>query len=130
MTWTCELFTSWSETDSDMYVELGTHAKCGVEGVGIVRFYLDSRGFLEVAYVMYVLESRRNLLSVSALEDKGYAVLFQDRQVFMHSEGAIPDTVVDIGVRESRVYRLLGEPVGGSKGILDHGSMLVTKDEG
>jgi hypothetical protein len=35
---THELFTSWLEMDSDFHVELDTHAKCGVEGVGIVRF--------------------------------------------------------------------------------------------
>jgi hypothetical protein len=38
MTGTHELFTSWSETDSDLHVELGTHAKCGVEAVGTIRF--------------------------------------------------------------------------------------------
>jgi hypothetical protein len=31
-----------------------THAKCGVEEVGIVRFQLESRGFLEVVDVLYV----------------------------------------------------------------------------
>jgi hypothetical protein len=30
------------------------------------------------------------------------------RQVFMHSEGEILDTIVIIGVREGRVYRLQG----------------------
>jgi hypothetical protein len=126
---THELFTSWSEMDSDLHVELGTHAKCGVEGVGTVRFQLESGGSLEVVDVLYVPELRRNLLSVSALEDKGYAVLFQNGQVFMHSEGASPDTTINIGVREGRVYRLQGKPVRGSKGILDHGSMSVTEDE-
>jgi hypothetical protein len=53
---THEFFTSWSETNSDLHVELGTHAKCGVEGVGIVRFQLESRGFLEVENVLYVPE--------------------------------------------------------------------------
>jgi hypothetical protein len=53
-------------------VELGTHAKCGVEGVGTVRFQLESRGW----FMLYVLELRRNLLSVSILEDKVYVILF------------------------------------------------------
>jgi hypothetical protein len=43
------------------------------------------------------------------LEDKGYAVLFQNKKVFMHSEGASPDTLVNIGVREGKVYRLQGK---------------------
>jgi hypothetical protein len=38
MTGTHELFTNLSKKDSDLHVELGTNAKCGVEGVGTVRF--------------------------------------------------------------------------------------------
>jgi hypothetical protein len=71
-----ELFTSWSETNSDLHVELGTHAKCGVEGVGTVRFHLELGGSLEVVDVLY-------LLSVSAMEDRGYAISFQDGQVLV-----------------------------------------------
>jgi hypothetical protein len=37
--------------------------------------------------------------------------------------------VITIGVREERIYRLHGKPVRISKGILDHGSMLVIEDE-
>jgi hypothetical protein len=56
MTGTHELFTSLSEKDLDLHVELGTNAKCGVEGVGTVRFQLESGGSLEVADVLYVPE--------------------------------------------------------------------------
>jgi hypothetical protein len=62
-----------------------------------------------VADVLYVTELRRNLLSVSTLEDKGYAILFQNEQVFMHLEGASPNIAVNIGVREGKVYRLQGK---------------------
>ena len=37
------------------------------------------------------------------------------------------DLIQVLGVRVGRVYRLQGKPVVGSKGILDHGSMSVTK---
>jgi hypothetical protein len=82
-----------------------------------------------VADVLYVPELKMNLLSVSTLEDKGFAVLFQNGQLLIHSEGASPNTVVSIGVREGKVYRLKGKPVSESKGILDHGSMSVAEDE-
>jgi hypothetical protein len=55
MTRTCELFTNWSEIDSYMHAELGTNAKCSAEGVGIVKFQLESGGSLEVVDVLYVL---------------------------------------------------------------------------
>jgi hypothetical protein len=48
-------------------VEHGTHAKCGVEGFGIVRFQLESGGFLEVEDVLYVPELKNKFLSVSIL---------------------------------------------------------------
>jgi len=52
-------------------VELGTNAKCGIVGVGIVKFQLESGGSLEVENVLYVLELKKNLLSVLAMEDRG-----------------------------------------------------------
>jgi hypothetical protein len=69
MTGTHELFTNLSEKDLDLHVELCTNAKCGVEGVGTVRFQLESRGSLEVADVLHVPELKMNLLSVLAMED-------------------------------------------------------------
>ena len=41
-------------------------------------------------------------------------------------EGAAQDAVVILGVREGKLYRLLGQPVYGSKGILDQGLMSMT----
>jgi hypothetical protein len=90
-----------------------------VKGVGCVRFQLESGGSLEVDEVMYVPELRVNLLSVSALEDKGYAVMFKDGQVLIRSEGASLDATVRLGIRKGMMYRVLGQPVVGSKGILD-----------
>jgi hypothetical protein len=51
---THEFFTSWLVMDSGIHVDLDTHVKCDVEGVGTVRFQLDSIGFLEVEHVLYV----------------------------------------------------------------------------
>jgi hypothetical protein len=56
MTGTRELFTSWSETNLDLHVELVTNAKCGVEGVGIIRFQLESGGSLELGNVLWILK--------------------------------------------------------------------------
>jgi hypothetical protein len=64
-----------------------------------------------------------NFLLVSSLEDKGYAVLFQNGKVFMCSEGVSPYKTINISVREGRLYRVHGKLVGESKDILDHGSM-------
>jgi hypothetical protein len=102
---THELFISWLETNSNIHVELGTHAKYGAKGVGTVKFQLDSRGSLEVENFLYVPNIRRNFLLVSTLEDKGYISLFHNGQVFMISEGIIPNRAINIGVIEGKVHR-------------------------
>jgi hypothetical protein len=66
---THELFTSLSKTNSNMHMQLGTNAKCCVKGVGTVTFQLEAGGSLEVEDVF---------LSVSTMEDSGYAISFQD----------------------------------------------------
>ena len=56
MTRTHELFTSLSRTNLDLHVELGTHAKCDVKEVEIIKFQLELGGSLEVTDVLYVPE--------------------------------------------------------------------------
>jgi hypothetical protein len=82
-----------------------------------------------VADVLYVLEIKMNLLLVSAMENNGYAISFQDGQVLIRPNTFDIDSARVLGVREGKVYRLQGKPVSGSKGILDNGSMSVTEDK-
>jgi hypothetical protein len=117
------MFLSILETGSDLYVRSGASNMHTVKGVGCVRFQLESGGSLEVAGVLFVLEMKVNLLSVLALEDMGYAVLFEDGHVLIRSEGATLDATVRLGITEGMMYRVLGQPVVGSKGILDQRSM-------
>jgi hypothetical protein len=54
-----------------------------VKGVGTVYFQLESGGSLKVEDVSHVLEMRVNFLSISALVDKGYVVMFEDGHVLI-----------------------------------------------
>jgi hypothetical protein len=111
MTGARELFSSLTEKDSGIHVELGNDAKYAVKGVGTILFQLESGGSLETKDVLYVPGLRKNLLSVSAMEDKGFVVKFQKGQVLIHLEESSPDTTEVIGVREGNLYRLQGKPV-------------------
>jgi hypothetical protein len=104
------------EKYSGSHVELGDDAKYTVEGEGTILFQLESGGSLEAQDVLYVPELKKNLLSVSALEDRVLSVLFKKGQVLIHSEGASPDTTMSIGVREGKVYRLQGMLFMGPRG--------------
>jgi hypothetical protein len=51
------------------------------------------------------------LLSVSIMEDKGYAVEFKNRQVLIRSKESSPKATQVIKVREGNLYRLQGETI-------------------
>ena len=66
--------TNLTEKDSSLHVELGDNAKYAVKGIGSRSFQLDSRD----SHILFVPGLKKNLLSISALEDKGYKVAFVD----------------------------------------------------
>jgi hypothetical protein len=109
------------ETDSYCHVDCGTSTMHAVKGVGCVRFQLDSGGSLEIAEVLFVLELKVSLLSISTLEDEGYGVVFEHGHVFIYPKINTLDITTMLGVRHGRLYRLLGQPMCKSKGILDLG---------
>jgi hypothetical protein len=117
------MFLSVLETGSDLHMRCGASTMHAVKGVACVRFQLESSGSLEVGEVLFVPELKVDLLSVSTLEDLGYVVMFKDGQVLIRSEGAnTQDAAMRLGIREGMMYRVLGQPIVGSKGILDNRS--------
>jgi hypothetical protein len=111
MTGMRSMFLSILETGSDYHVDCGTNTMHAVKGVGCVRFQLESGGSLEVAKVLFVLEMKVSLLSVSALEDEGYGVVFYPGHVLIYPEGATLNTATVLDFRQARLYRLMSQPV-------------------
>jgi hypothetical protein len=99
MTEAWESFSSLTEKDLGTHVDLGDDAKYAMKGEGTIMFQLESGGLLEAHDVLYVPGQKKNLLSVSILEDMGFVVLFNKGQVFIRSKGEIPDTTMSIGVK-------------------------------
>ena len=58
--------------------------------------------------VLYVPGLKKNLLSISALDEKLYIVAFIDGEVLMWPRGKSIDDVVVIGVQEGGLYKLKG----------------------
>jgi hypothetical protein len=71
---TQELFSSLTEKDSRVWVELGDDAKYLVAGVGTIPFQLQSGNSLDFDNILFVLGLRKNLFLVLVMEDKGYAL--------------------------------------------------------
>jgi hypothetical protein len=65
---------------------------------------------LELDGVLFVPGLRVNLLSVSALEDVGYCVLFKREHVFIYRQGLDLVELQLIGNRVDRLYMLRGQP--------------------
>jgi hypothetical protein len=117
------MFLSVSKTGSNLHVRCGASTMHAMKGVGCVTFQLESSGSLDEVEVLYVPEMKVNFLSVLALEDMGYAMMFKDGQVLIRSEGAdTQDATVRHGIKEGMMYRVLEQPIVGSKGILDRRS--------
>ena len=63
---------------------------------------------LKMKDVLYVLGLKKNLLSISGLEKKGFRVAFVDGQVLMWPKGKTIDDAIVIGVEEGGLYKLKG----------------------
>jgi hypothetical protein len=56
--------------------------------------------------VLYVLGLKKNLLSISYMEDRGYAMQFLGGHVLAWSRGLSIDSIGVISVRDGGIYRL------------------------
>jgi len=70
------LFESFTESESEMHVELGMGIKHVVKGSGTMPFHMYLGGVLRVMVVLWVPELRRNVLSSLVIEKKGFYVAF------------------------------------------------------
>ena len=61
--------------------------------------------------VIYVLGLKKNLLSISALDKKGYIVVFIDGEVLMWAKGETLNEAIVIESEENGLYKLKGHPV-------------------
>jgi len=79
-------------------VELGDDSKHVVKGIGEASLQLDSGNCFLIKYIFFVQNLKKNLLSISSLEDKGFRVDFLDGQVLMWPKNSSIDKYTVIGV--------------------------------
>jgi hypothetical protein len=110
MTSTRQLFSSLTKQDSRVQVELSDDAKSPVGGVGTIPSQLESSSPLDFDH-LFVPGVKKNLLSISIMEDKDFAVEFKYQQVLIKPKEYSPNIVQAIGVKESNLYKFQGEPI-------------------
>ena len=92
------------EKDSHLRVVLGDDANYIVKGSGATSLQLETNDTLHLSDVLYVPGMKRNLVSILALEDKGYKVAFSDGKVLAWQKNSSMDTTKVIGIREESLY--------------------------
>ncbi len=76
MTSNQEVLSNLSNEDMIAQIVLGNDIKFTAKGTGSASFILDTGDIVYVENILYVPGLKKNLISVSALEDKGYTVGF------------------------------------------------------
>ena len=107
LAWDHYNLTDLVEKESRLHVVLGGNARYTVKGVGYSSFQLDSNIPLQLSEVLYVPGMKRNLVSISSLEDKSYKVTFSEGKVLEWHKNSHMDSSRVIGVRENNLYRLI-----------------------
>ncbi|KAH9660217.1 hypothetical protein KPL70_024138 [Citrus sinensis] len=98
-----EWFTDFRNLESGA-VMMGNNQPCRTMGIGTIRFKMFDGMVRELKEVRFVLEIKKNLISVGALEAKGYKVTIEDGTMkFTH--GAM---VILQRVRRHNLYYLKG----------------------
>ena len=86
---------------------MGDDSAVRVVGRGTITFQRESMSPMVLRNVLYVLGLKKNLVSISMIEDKGLGVSFLDGHVHMFPKTSGPSASVAIGVRCGKLYRLL-----------------------
>jgi len=105
MTGAREFFLELAERALDIDIVLGDDRTVRAIDVGIVTLERESLPPFKVMDVLYVPGMKKNLISVFAMEEKGFDVTFSKGQVSMHLRGASITSTKVIGVRFGKLYR-------------------------
>ena len=96
-------FKDFRNLESDTIV-MGNDQPCGIIGIGTIRYKIFDGMVRELKEIRYVPTLKKNLISVSALEAKGYKVTIEnDTMKFMYEA-----LVILQGVRCHNLYYLKG----------------------
>jgi hypothetical protein len=96
-----------NEKKTSYKVELGDKNTYPVEGIGQASIKLKLGNNVHLSNVLYVPGLKKNLVSISCLEDKGNRITFVDGEVLSWSRDSSIDNARVIGIREARLYKLL-----------------------
>jgi hypothetical protein len=124
MTGVREHFTDLRDPEVKMEIALGDDTIVRVVGRGTVTFQRDTMPPISFRDVLYVPGLKKNLISVSTLQDRGLEVSFRGTEVLIHPKGSRLTSGQVIGVRDGKLYRLFFQPLHALAASSDNNSQL------
>ena len=104
MTGVKKIFSDLEEKDIHMHIELGDDGRYSVIGIGTISFQRASGKLFHFKYVMHVPGFKKNLVSDTMLEDRGYDVFFSEEKVFLRHKAT--GQAKKVGIRVKNLYIL------------------------
>jgi hypothetical protein len=101
-----DILSCLSEKKFSQKVTLRDDYQYPIKGVGESNYKLNSRTPMKMKDVLYIPGLTKNLLSISALEKKGFKVAFIDGEVLVW--GKTMEEAIVIGKEEGGLYKLKG----------------------
>jgi len=89
---------------------LGDDATYPIKGVGNVTLQLNQGNMIHLQEVIYLHDLKRNLVSISTMEDKGYKVAFIDGKVHVWKRNF--KYAFTLGFRVGTLYQVARSPLG------------------
>jgi hypothetical protein len=83
MTGDRESFSDLEEKDLIMHIEMGDDGRYSATSIGTITFQRESGKPFQLKNVMHVPGLKKNLFSVTMLEDRGYDIVFSDGKSFL-----------------------------------------------
>eukprot|EP00253_Pinus_taeda_P029696 PITA_29696 len=105
-----EVLHNLIEKETNLEIVLRDNMKYPVKGVGNVSLKLNQGNMIHLQDVLYVPDLKKNLVSISAMEDKGYKVTFNDGKVRIWKNN-VKDAFT-LGFRVDSLYQVGGSPLG------------------
>jgi hypothetical protein len=102
MTWVLEHLTDLTQI-GDLEVVLGDDRVVKAIGSGTVSFHREYLPPMLLREVLYVPGLKKNLVSVSFIEERGYQMLFHDGQVLLFPKGSSITSAKVIGARHEKM---------------------------
>jgi hypothetical protein len=83
MTGDKDIFNDLGEKDLKIHIDMGDDGRYSANSIGTITFQRESGKPFQLKDVMNVLGLKKNLVSVTMLEDRGYDIVFSDGKDFL-----------------------------------------------